>query len=150
MGHRLGLDPLRGIHHQQRALARRQTAANFVGKVHVPWRIDEIEFVGLAVPSVVLHGHRMCFDRDAAFALQVHVVQHLVAPIPQGHRFRQLQQPVGERCLAVVNVGNDAEIADVRQLLRGASSLGGRRPLRGRFIILFVIFCSHKLLIDRA
>ena len=49
VGDALRLDALRGIDHQQRALAGRQRARHLVGEIHMPGRIDEIELVGLAV-----------------------------------------------------------------------------------------------------
>jgi hypothetical protein len=49
VGHRLGLDALARIDHQQCTLARRQRAAHFVRKVDVTRRVDEVEVVGAPV-----------------------------------------------------------------------------------------------------
>ena len=46
---RLRLDTLRRVHHQQRAFARGERARHFVGKIHVPGRVDQVELVGLAI-----------------------------------------------------------------------------------------------------
>ncbi len=47
-------------------------------------------------------------------ALQVHRVQHLVDHLALGSRVPvRSKQPVGQGGLAVVDVGDDAEIADV-------------------------------------
>ena len=54
----------------------------------------------------------MGLDGNAALALQVHVVQDLVFHVAQRDRFRLFQYAVRQRALAVVNVGNDAEIPD--------------------------------------
>ncbi|OQC56199.1 MAG: hypothetical protein BWX54_01518 [Verrucomicrobia bacterium ADurb.Bin018] len=121
--HRLRLHPLRGVHHQERPFTRRQTATDFIRKIHVPRGINEIELIHPTVARDVFHGHRMRLDGDATLAFQVHVVQQLVALLALGHRAGQFQQPVGERRFAVVNVRNDAEIADQRQIVR--------RPRRG-------------------
>src|SRR5205807_8269344 len=41
VGDRLRLHALRGVHDEQRALARGQRARDLVGEVHVPGRVDE-------------------------------------------------------------------------------------------------------------
>src|SRR5262249_26169458 len=55
------------------------------------------------------HGLRL--DRDAALALEVHVVEHLVLALALGDRAGELDQAVGERRLAVVDVRDDREAA---------------------------------------
>jgi len=44
---RLSLHPLRGIDEQERAFAGRQTARDFIGKVDVTRRIDQMQRIGL-------------------------------------------------------------------------------------------------------
>ena len=56
--------------------------------------IDEIQDILLAV-SLILHLYSVTLDCDAAFALQVHVVEHLTLSHLNG--LRVLQQTVGER-----------------------------------------------------
>ena len=56
----------------------------------------------------------LALDRDAALPLDVHVVQDLVVELPFGDQTRALDEPVGERRLAVVDVRDDAEVADFR------------------------------------
>ena len=112
--HRLRFHALRRIDDQQRALARRQTARNFVGKIDVPRRIEQIQPIGLARLRCIIHRHRMRLDRDAALPLQVHRIEQLVLPIALLDGARALQQPVRQRRLAVIDVRDDAKIA--RQL----------------------------------
>ena len=45
IGQRLRLHALRGVHHQQRAFAGLQAARDFVGKIHVAGRVDQVELV---------------------------------------------------------------------------------------------------------
>ena len=75
--------------------------------------VDQVELVAAAVPGLVGHAHGARLDRDALLALQVHGVQDLGLHLARLNRVRGLQQPVGEGRLAVVNVGNDAEVANV-------------------------------------
>mmetsp|Transcript_37927 Transcript_37927/g.88256 ORF Transcript_37927/g.88256 Transcript_37927/m.88256 type:complete len:220 (-) Transcript_37927:531-1190(-) len=53
--HRLRLDSLTGVHHQQRPLARREAAAHLVRKVHVSGGVDQIQRVHDAVAGAVEH-----------------------------------------------------------------------------------------------
>ena len=76
------------------------------------WCVDQIEGVVLTVSGGVIHPRRLQLDRDAALTLQIHVVQELLLHVPVGHRACVLQQTVGQRRFAVVDMGNDAEIAD--------------------------------------
>ena len=116
VGDRLGLDPLGGIDQQQGPLAGRQAARDLVGEVHVPGRVDEVESVVRAVGRLVLQGDRMALDGDASFPLQVHGIEQLLLHFPLADRLGSLQQTVAERRLPMVNMGDDAEIADSGEL----------------------------------
>ena len=50
---------------------------------------------------------------DAPLPFQVHLVHELVAHLPGGDGAGEFQQPVRQGALAVVDMGDDAEIADV-------------------------------------
>ena len=78
----------------------------------MPWRIDQIENVLLAIGRGVVHPGGLELDRDPPFSLQFHVVEELLLHIPVGHRARVLQQTISQRRLAVVDMGNDAEVTD--------------------------------------
>ena len=69
------------------------------------------------------HGRRL--NRDPALALEVHLVEHLFGHLAGRDRPGDLKQPVCECALAVVDVGNDAEIADAG-LLHTAVSYQGK------------------------
>ena len=107
VGERLGLDALRGIDDEDGPLARGQRAGDFVREVDVAGGVDQVEGV-LAVAERDGAG----LDGDAALALEVHVVEHLLVHLARLHRARDLQQTVGERRLAVIDVGDDGEVAD--------------------------------------
>ena len=122
VGDRLRLDALRRVHDQQRAFAGRQAARHFVGEIHVARRVDQVQLVRLAVLRLVGHRHRMRLDGDAALAFEVHRIEHLLAHLAFCQRARRLQQPVRQRRLAVINVGDDAEIPYVTQVHEAAQS----------------------------
>jgi len=109
----LRLNALRGVDHQQRPFARGDGARHLVGEVHVPRGVDQVERVSLSVAGRVLHLDGMALDGDALFAFEVHVIEHLRLHFALVQRVGLFQQPVGERRFAVVDMGYDAEIADV-------------------------------------
>ena len=118
---RLRLDALRRIDHQQRALTGGERPGHLVVEVDVPGGVDQVQLVGLAVPGRVEDPDGLRLDRDAALALEVHRVEHLRPHLQRIHGVGQLEDAVGERRLAVVDVGDDREVAN---LLPWSSRIG--------------------------
>lgn len=99
-------------------------------------RIDEVERVGLSVPGRMGQCYCLALDRDAPFALDIHIVEHLIL---EGSRVADPgphDQAIGQRGLSVVDVGDDAEITDVLHIFslvvvsyskQGCLSMGGSR-----------------------
>ncbi len=117
--HRLRLDPLRGVDEQHRPLAGAQTAADLVGEVDVSRGVDEIEFVLDAGAGIVVHPHGVRLDGDAAFAFEIHAVEQLIGEVSFGDGPRYLEHPVRQSGLAVVDMRDDAEVADLFQFGHG-------------------------------
>ena len=111
VGERLRLDALGRVDDEDRALAGLQAVADLVGEVDVAGRVDEVEAVGLAVLGGVLEADGAGLDRDALLALEVHRIEDLARHLARVDRVGQLQQPVGEGRLAVIDVGDDREVA---------------------------------------
>ncbi len=109
----LRLDALGRVHHQHGPLARGEGTGDFVVEVHVAGRVDQVEDVVPPVFRVVQQRDGVGLDGDAALALEVHIVENLVLHLAQGDGIGQLQDAVGQRALAVVNMGDDAEIPDI-------------------------------------
>ncbi len=116
VGDGLRLHALRGVDDQQRALARREAARHLVAEVDVTRRIDQVELILPPVARAIGEPHGARLDRDAPLPLDVHRVEELLLPLALGERAGLLEQAVGERRLAVVDVGDDGEIADVRDV----------------------------------
>ena len=113
VGEGLGLHALRGVHHEDGTFTGGEAAADLVGEVHMARGVDEVELVHLAVLGGVVHGDGAGLDGDAAFPLDVHVVEDLVLHRPLVHALGQLEDAVGQGGFAVVDVRDDAEVADV-------------------------------------
>ena len=112
VGERLGLHPLAGVDDQDRPLAGGQRTRDFVAEVDVSGGVDQVEGVRAPIGGGVLHPHSVELDRDPALPLQLVGVEHLVAHLAAVERPGGFEQPVGQRRLAVVDVGDDAEVAD--------------------------------------
>ena len=122
VGQRLRLDALGRVDDEDRALARLEAVADLVGEVDVTGRVDEVEAVGQAVVRRVLEPDRAGLDRDALLALQVHRVEDLARHLAGVDRVGQLEQAVRQRRLAVIDVGDDREVAQA--LLGDGHKLG--------------------------
>ena len=109
----LGFHALAGVHHQHRALAGGKAPGNLVVKVHVARGIDQVQVIGFAVVGGVGQLDGGCLDGNAPFPLQIHGVQQLLGPQPQVNGLALLHQPVRQRGLAVVDVGNNGKVSNV-------------------------------------
>ena len=118
VGDGLRLHALRGIDDQDRPFAGLERLLHFVVKVDVAGRVDEVQHELLAIRIFlalvfVEDGDGAGLDGDAALAFQVHVVEHLVLKFAFGDGAGAHEQAIGERALAVVDVGDDGEIANL-------------------------------------
>ena len=75
--------------------------------------VDQVQGIGFAVVGGVVERSGGGLDGDAPLALQLHGVQQLLGPLALVDGVALLQQPVGQRGLAVVDVGDDGKIADM-------------------------------------
>ena len=78
----------------------------------MPGSVDKVELVLPAIRGAVGHADRVQLDRNPALALQFVGVEHLVAHPPPVHGGRGFEKPVSQSGLAVIDVGDDAEIAN--------------------------------------
>ena len=116
-GDRLRLHAAHGAQHQDRAVEHAQGALHLDGEVDVPGRVDEVDRV---VAPLHVGGRRG--DGDAALALEVHGVHggadavlalHLVDGVDL---VAIVQDPLGKRRLARIDVGADADVPHCRNV----------------------------------
>ena len=97
------------VDEQQHAVDHRQAALDLAAEVGVAGRVDDVELDAAVADRGVLGE-----DRDPLLALEVHRVHDSVGHVLAGaERSRLPQQGVDERRLAVVDMGDDREVADV-------------------------------------
>ena len=133
VGERLRLDPLAGVDHQQRALASGQRTRDFIGEVDVPGRIHQVEDIGAPVLGGIFEPHCLRLDGDAALALDIHGIEHLLDHVALRHCPRLLDQPIGERRFAMVDMGDDGEVADIVDSVGGHVFWKGPCELAGKW-----------------
>src|SRR5664280_562872 len=136
---RLRLDTLRGVDEQHGTFAGLQRAGHLVREVDVTRGVDHVEHVLRAVLGP-WEPYGLGLDRDAALALDVHAVQILGAHRSAVHDAGELQHPIGQRRLTVIDVGDDGEVADQRRI--GATGQGRHAASRSP---LCVDTSSHTL-----
>ena len=59
-------------------------------------RVDQVELIGRAVLGRVVERAVLAFDRYAALALDVHIVEYLIAELPVIYEPGMLDEPVGK------------------------------------------------------
>ena len=83
-------------------------------------RVDEIKLVQLAGDRLEPQGHTLRFDGDAALSLQIHGVENLGLHLARIEATAFLNEPIGQRRLAVVDMSDNGKIADILHLRREA------------------------------
>ena len=89
-------------------------------------RVHQVEDIGLAVLGLVFQPHGLGLDGDAALALDIHGIEHLLLHLAAGQPAGELDQPVGQGGFAMVDMGDDGEIADLGQVGHEAGYIAAR------------------------
>jgi len=84
-------------------------------------RIDKVQMIFFAVFCRIVEGAVLAFDGDAALALDVHIVKDLIAELPVIGEPGMLYKPVGKGRFAMVDMGDNAEIANLLHTVRSIS-----------------------------
>ena len=78
----------------------------------MPRGVNQIQFVVFAT-VLDSHRHSTRFDRDSTLSLELHVVEQLFLHFTFLDNASVFEQSVGERTFAVIDVRDDAEVADI-------------------------------------
>ena len=86
------------------------------------------------MPSFALYdkANGLGLDGDAALALDIHLIEELRALLALGERAGSLQDPIGQRRFAVIDVGDDRKIPDQIGSHEGDGGTALRLFLTGR------------------
>jgi hypothetical protein len=106
---RLRQRALGGVDEQQHAVDHRQAALDLAAEVGVAGRVDDVH-----LHVAVLDGGVLGEDRDALLALEIHRVHDALGDVLVGTKGAGLpQEAVDEGGLAVVDVSDDGDVAEV-------------------------------------
>ena len=70
-------------------------------------RIDQIQQISFAVFGFIVQCRSLRLDRDTAFTFQVHRIENLFFHFPVRQAAAHLDNAIGKRGLAMINMGND-------------------------------------------
>ena len=132
VGERLRLDALARIDDEERPFTGRERARHLVGEIDVTGRVHQVEDVGLPILRRIGEPHGLRLDGDAALALDIHVVEDLLDHLARRQTAGRLDQTVGKRRFAMVDMGDDREIADQLEGMRCHEGHVATRRRRGK------------------
>ena len=105
------------VDHEEDAVDHLHDPLDFAAEIGVAWSIDDIDPVAVPVEGGVLGA-----NRDPFLALEVHRVHHPFLDLLIGAEGARLaQQLIDQRGLAVVNVSDDGDVADLIHEMQGAT-----------------------------
>ncbi len=115
----LRLDPFDSRKDDDGPVQHAQRSFHFRGEVNVPGGIDDVDRDRPAVGILPVAGDRRGDDRDPALALLLQVIGRRVSLVNVPHPVdlaSVIENPLGRGCLAGVDMGNDADVADEREI----------------------------------
>ena len=78
--------------------------------------VDEVQFVGFAISSLVAQMNALRLDGNTPLALEVHGVEHLGRHLSITAAPAKLDEAISNGGFTVVNVGDDGEITNVAEI----------------------------------
>ena len=79
----------------------------------MPWGINQIELIGLTILGVIVKRDTLRFDGNTPLPLDIHRIENLSRHLSLGQPTTRLDEAIGERGLAMIDVRDDGEITDV-------------------------------------
>ena len=107
----------------------------------MPGCVDEVQVVDLPITRFVLQRRRLRLDGDAPLALDVHGVEHLRFHLTITQSTTALNDSISQGALAVIDVGNDGEVADV---VHGAWLHASLRSYNSKAVVLDANFAPRS------
>src|SRR5689334_16761153 len=85
--------------------------------------VNQVELVSFTAFGLIEHRDGMGLDGDAALLFEVHGIEQLILHLAGSDRAGAMQQAVGKGRLPMINMGNDAEISNVRCVHRAVGKI---------------------------
>ena len=76
-------------------------------------RVHQVQHILFAVLGRIVQPHGLRLDGDAAFALDIHIVEHLVGHFTVAQSAAHLNQAIGDSRFAVINMRDDRKVANL-------------------------------------
>jgi len=81
-------------------------------------RVHQVKHIGLAVLGGVIEAHRLGFNCDTALFFDIHIIQNLFGHFPVGQPAGKMDQTVRQSGLAMINMGDNGKIPNIRLVER--------------------------------
>ena len=88
-------------------------------------RINKVQLIALTVLSLVVQSHALRLNGDAPFTLYIKRIKYLGIHLALFQTATVLYEPVRQRRLTMINVGNDGEITNMAKIRHDAVGAGG-------------------------
>jgi hypothetical protein len=112
------------VDHEQNAVDHFHDALHLAAEIGVTWCIDDVDAIAVPVKGGVLRP-----DGDAFFALEIHRVHHAFLDLLVETEGAGLtEQLIDQRRLAVIDVGDDCDVADFIHEMIPRKTCRGRSP----------------------
>jgi hypothetical protein len=92
----LRFNALSGVNEEEDPFAGSKRPGNLVGKIDMSRRVDKVQFVFYAVLADIGQINGLTLDRNATFALDIHIVQYLVPKLSVLNEMRVLNETIGK------------------------------------------------------
>ena len=76
--------------------------------------VDQVQLIDLTVRGFVWQSNGLSFDSDAALALDIHAIEELIDTFAIRQSASELEDAVGKGAFAVIDMGDDGEVTDLR------------------------------------
>ena len=86
-------------------------------------RVDHVQAINVSIARFIIERDALRLDGNAAFAFEVHRIQHLRLHLTCFQSATMLDETIGQRGFAVIDVGDDGKISNLRLVhgcVRGA------------------------------
>ena len=110
---------------------------HLVAEVDVTGRVDQVDRVVGPVES-----DRLELDRDAPLAFEIHRVEVLLPHLPGFAGTAELEHAVGQRRLAMIDVGDDRHVPAAGEVCHGGSRGSEVRPVGRRRVVAACVAAS--------